>query len=141
MVYFFRVSEMLTTFQTDFELAALLLLLEAGGLALASRRGGAAPLVRVLLPVTVGWAIAAVTLAGYTWWQRQVLPFHIPFHRLPDGSIQYDRPLAVDVAQIGGAVLLVGTVVLLSCGALLLLRTLLTGTSTAWRSRRSQLSA
>jgi hypothetical protein len=141
MFYYFRVIDELTTWQAQFELVAVLLLLEAGVLALTTRRAGAAPLVRVLLPVTMGWAIAALALAGYTWWQLQVLSPHIPFHRLPDGSIQYDRPLAVDVTHTGGVILLVGTAALLSSGALLLLRAVLTGASTAWRSRRSQRTA
>jgi hypothetical protein len=129
---------MLTTWQTHFELGALLLLREACGLALASRRAGAALIVRVLLlPVTVGWAIAALALAGYIWWQIQVLPHRIPYHRLPDGGIQYDRTLGVDVVIIGGVILLVGTAALLTSGALLVLRVLLTGASTAWRSRRT----
>ena len=137
-MYYFRVIEMLATLQAHFELAALLLLLEAGVLALAARRVGAIPFVRVLLPVTVGWAIAALALAGYAWWQLQMISGPFPFHRLPDGSIQYDRPLGVAVVQTGGDILLVGTAALLSSGALVLLRALLTGASTAWRSLRSQ---
>jgi hypothetical protein len=99
---------LLATWQARFEFLAVLLLLEAGILVLTRRRGRAAPLLRVLLPATVIGAIGAIGLAAYTWWQISQLSPHLPFRRLPDGGIQYARPLAVDIAQAGGAVLLSG---------------------------------
>jgi hypothetical protein len=102
MDYYIRLIPELHNLQVRFAVVGALLLLEAGVLALATRRrAGAPPLARLPLAATVAWAVGAFALSGYVWWQARVLSPNIPFHRLPDGGITYDKPVVVVVATNG----------------------------------------
>lgn len=102
---------------------------------LMRRRGDSAILVRVAFWFALMLTVGLLALAGYVKWQMGLLPLHIPFVRLQDGSIQYIQPMVAHVAYavVYPAVLL--SMLSLCLGIALVVRALVDRVRYGWHRR------
>jgi hypothetical protein len=124
MLYASRVLDLLLVWQRWLGVIAGVLLLEVVIIVLLRRRRAGTVAPRLLMGGTLALAISASLLFGYVTWQVHMLDPHIPFTRLPDGSIEYMPPPIVVLVTHGGPALILGAILVLLLEGAMLIRSL-----------------